>query len=41
MKIYAWRTILGTEGVSTARSSPSGIIHPPLTGLLYSPRRSC
>ena len=37
MKIYAWRTILGTEGIVNGTLLGLGIIHQPLTWLLYNP----
>ena len=37
MKIYAWKTILGNEGVLNRALMPSGIIDQPITSLLYSP----
>ena len=36
VRIYAWRTILGSRACSTARSSSSGSSHEPLTFLIYS-----
>lgn len=37
MKIYAWKTILGTEGVLNSLLLTLGITDEPLTALLYSP----
>ena len=37
MKIYAWKTILGNEGVLNSALLTLGIIAEPLTALLYSP----
>ena len=37
MKIYAWKTILGNEGVLNSALLATGIIAQPLTALLYSP----
>ena len=37
MKIYAWKTILGNEGVINSALLTLGIIAQPLTALLYSP----
>lgn len=37
MKIYAWKTILGNEGVLNSALMTLGIIDEPLTTLLYSP----
>jgi spermidine/putrescine transport system permease protein len=37
MKIYAWKTILGNEGVLNSALLTLGIIDEPLTTLLYSP----
>jgi spermidine/putrescine transport system permease protein len=37
MKIYAWKTILGNEGVLNSALLTLGIIDQPLTSLLYSP----
>jgi spermidine/putrescine transport system permease protein len=37
MKIYAWRTILGTEGIINGTLIGLGIIDQPLTWLLYNP----
>ena len=37
MKIYAWKTILGNEGVINSGLLVSGIIAEPLTWLLYTP----
>ena len=37
MKIYAWRTILGTEGIINGMLLGLGLTHEPLTWLLYNP----
>ena len=37
MKIYAWKTILGNEGVLNTALMASGIIATPISALLYSP----
>ena len=37
MKIYAWKTILGNEGVLNSALLGLGIIDAPITALLYSP----
>jgi spermidine/putrescine transport system permease protein len=37
MKIYAWRTILGNEGMLNSALLSAGIIKTPITALLYSP----
>jgi spermidine/putrescine transport system permease protein len=37
MKIYAWKTILGNEGVLNSALKTLGLIDEPLTTLLYSP----
>ena len=37
MKIYAWKTILGNEGVLNSALLVLGIVSEPLTALLYSP----
>ena len=37
MKIYAWRTILGTEGVLNTALIGAGLIDQPITVLLFSP----
>lgn len=37
MKIYAWKTILGNEGVLNSALLTLGIVAQPLTALLYSP----
>ena len=37
MKIYAWKTILGNEGVINSALLTLGIVDEPLTALLYSP----
>lgn len=37
MKIYAWKTILGNEGVLNTALIASGIIDTPISALLYSP----
>ena len=37
MKIYAWKTILGNEGVLNSALLTVGVIDEPLTWLLYSP----
>lgn len=37
MKIYAWKTILGNEGVLNTALMATGIISQPITTLLYSP----
>src|SRR5215204_394162 len=37
MKIYAWRTILGTEGIVNSLLLHLGIVAEPLTWLLYNP----
>lgn len=37
MKIYAWKTILGNEGVLNSALISAGLIEAPLTWLLYSP----
>jgi spermidine/putrescine transport system permease protein len=37
MKIYAWKTILGNEGVLNTALMASGIIDAPISALLYSP----
>ncbi len=37
MKIYAWKTILGTEGVLNTAFSSMGLISEPISALLYSP----
>jgi len=37
MKIYAWKTILGNEGVLNSALLGLGIIDTPITALLYSP----
>lgn len=37
MKIYAWKTILGNEGVLNTALIASGIIATPISALLYSP----
>ena len=38
MKIYAWKTILGNEGVLNTALMALGIISSPITSLLYSPQ---
>jgi len=38
MKIYAWKTILGNEGVLNSALMALGIISSPITSLLYSPQ---
>jgi len=38
MKIYAWKTILGNEGVLNSALMAMGIISSPITSLLYSPQ---
>lgn len=38
MKIYAWKTILGNEGVLNSALIAMGIISTPITSLLYSPQ---
>jgi len=38
MKIYAWKTILGNEGVLNSALLALGIIDAPITSLLYSPQ---
>lgn len=38
MKIYAWKTILGNEGVLNTALMAIGIISSPITSLLYSPQ---
>ena len=38
MKIYAWKTILGNEGVLNTALIAMGIISSPITSLLYSPQ---
>lgn len=38
MKIYAWKTILGNEGVLNSALMATGIISSPITSLLYSPQ---
>lgn len=38
MKIYAWKTILGNEGVLNTALMAMGIISSPITSLLYSPQ---
>ncbi len=38
MKIYAWKTILGNEGVLNSALIAAGIISSPITSLLYSPQ---
>ena len=37
MKIYAWKTILGTEGVLNTAFQSLGLINEPISALLYSP----
>jgi spermidine/putrescine transport system permease protein len=37
MKIYAWKTILGNEGVLNSALMTAGLIDEPFTALLYSP----
>jgi spermidine/putrescine transport system permease protein len=37
MKIYAWKTILGNEGVLNTALKAAGIIREPVSALLYSP----
>lgn len=37
VKIYAWKTILGTQGVLNAALSGLGVIDAPISWLLYSP----
>jgi spermidine/putrescine transport system permease protein len=37
VKIYAWKSILGVDGVLNTTLTALGIIHSPLTWLLYSP----
>ena len=37
MKIYAWKTILGNEGVLNSALLATGLVAQPLTALLYSP----
>jgi spermidine/putrescine transport system permease protein len=37
MKIYAWKTILGNEGVLNSALISAGLIEEPFTALLYSP----
>jgi spermidine/putrescine transport system permease protein len=37
MKIYAWKTILGNEGVLNSALIAAGIIDQPISALLYSP----
>ncbi len=37
MKIYAWKTILGNEGVLNTALMASGLITEPISALLYSP----
>lgn len=38
MKIYAWKTILGNEGVLNSALLALGVISSPITSLLYSPQ---
>ena len=38
MKFYAWKTILGNEGVLNSALMAAGIISSPITSLLYSPQ---
>jgi len=38
MKIYAWKTILGNEGVLNTALLSLGVISEPITSLLYSPQ---
>lgn len=38
MKIYAWKTILGNEGMLNSALLAMGIISSPITSLLYSPQ---
>ncbi|MEQ1941636.1 ABC transporter permease [Mesorhizobium sp. VNQ89] len=38
MKIYAWKTILGNEGVLNSALMAMGVISSPITSLLYSPQ---
>lgn len=38
MKIYAWKTILGNEGVLNTALMAMGVISSPITSLLYSPQ---
>ncbi len=38
MKIYAWKTILGNEGVLNSALMALGVISSPITSLLYSPQ---
>lgn len=38
MKIYAWKTILGNEGVLNSALMATGIISEPISSLLYSPQ---
>lgn len=38
MKIYAWKTILGNEGVLNSALTALGLISSPITSLLYSPQ---
>jgi spermidine/putrescine transport system permease protein len=38
MKIYAWKTILGNEGMLNSALMAAGIISSPITSLLYSPQ---
>ena len=37
MKIYAWKTILGNEGVLNSALMAAGVIREPVSSLLYSP----
>lgn len=37
MKVYAWRTILGTEGIINSLLLNTGVISHPITWLLYNP----
>ena len=37
MKVYAWKTILGNEGVLNSALLATGLVAQPLTALLYSP----
>ena len=37
MKVYAWRTILGTEGIINNALMALGIVSEPVTWLLYNP----
>ena len=37
MKVYAWRTILGTEGIINNALLGLGIVSEPVTWLLYNP----